>query len=147
MITIGIDPDLDKSGLAIIEEGKITAMSKYSFPELIELLTDMKKNGEIFKVYLEDPEANKPVFFRKGNQKVMLKIAQNVGQVKAVARLINECLLFNSVTCHKIKPLVGYAKKAKRDSELFNKITGWEKRSNEDCRDAALIALFGKISS
>jgi len=40
-----------------------------------------------------------------------------------------------------MKPLRGSVKKAKNDAKLFNKITGWEGKSNQDKRDAALLAM------
>lgn len=143
---IAIDPDLVKSGVAVIHRGRLTHLYSMKFMELMEFvlmnIDTVGKNNVV--VCMENPEANKPVFHRAGtNKNTMLKIAQNVGQVKAVARLIHESLEYNCVTCHKVTPLKGMVKRAKKDAELFKKLTGWEGRSNEDQRDAALIGLYG----
>lgn len=143
MIIIGIDPDIEASGMAIIKDKVILSMHRVPFPELIEQIVNAHKQGEII-VKLEDVEANKPIFWRKGlNATVQLKVAQDVGRVKAVARLIMQSLEYHGVTVQMIKPLKGNVKKAKKDASYFNQITGWEKRSNEDGRDAALIGIYG----
>ena len=143
MITIALDPDIEASGMAIIKEGAIVSMFKVPFPELIEQIVNAHRNGEIV-VKLEDVEANKPMFVRNlAGAKQAMKVAQNVGMCKGVARMIKESLEYHGVTVQMIKPLKGAVKKAKKDASYFNQITGWEKRSNEDCRDAALIGLYG----
>ena len=145
MIIIGIDPDIEASGMAIIKDGKIEAMLKIPFPELIEKIVSAHKQGKIV-VKLEDVEANKPMFVRNlAGAKQAMKVAQNVGMCKGVARMIKESLEYHGVTVQMIKPLKGNVKKAKKDASYFNQITGWEKRSNEDCRDAALIGIFGVL--
>ncbi|MEH6451143.1 MAG: hypothetical protein V7765_20935 [Oleispira sp.] len=72
------------------------------------------------------------------------KIAQNVGQVKGVKRVLVECLLHEGIPVRLVKPLKGiYKKKAKADAKFFNQLTGWTGSSNEDKRDAGLLALNG----
>lgn len=91
---------------------------------------------------LEDVEAIKATFMRKGqNPAAMRKIAQNVGQVKQTARLIKEMADYFGVDIVMVKPLGGLAKSAKKNADLFKRLTGWEGRSNEDTRDAAMLAL------
>jgi len=137
---IGIDPDLVKSGVAVTEGGKILTLDAIRFFELCRFI-DEHKHQCVF--HLEDVESNKPTFQRNVNQSAMRKIAQNVGQVKAVCRLLVEYLDGAGANYKLIKPLVGHVKRAKKDAEFFNKLTGWQGRSNEDKRDAALLALYG----
>ncbi len=142
-LVIGIDPDLEKSGVAVVVKGQIESLHKLELDDLCDFVVERFTAGVV--VVLEDVEANKPVFNR-GNQskRVRERIAQNVGNVKATARHIDRMLTKRGVTVTKVAPLRGAVKRqAKKNSVYFNKLTGWSGRSNEDTRDAALLALFG----
>ena len=143
-LTIGIDPDLKASGVAIVVRNKISELKNMPFPELIEYITALAADNEI-TVKLEDVNAWSSVKHRAGTgPAAMRKISQNVGQVKAVATLIKQSLNSKGIEVHLVKPLRGEVKmQAKKNSAYFNKLTGWTGSSNEDNRDAALIALHG----
>lgn len=143
-LIIGIDPDLKASGVAIVVRNKISELKNMPFPELIEYITALAADNEIM-VKLEDVNAWSGVKHRAGTgPAAMRKISQNVGQVKAVATLIKQSLNSKGIDVHLVKPLRGEVKmQAKKNSAYFNKLTGWTGSSNEDNRDAALIALHG----
>lgn len=150
-IVFGIDPDLVKSGTAVVIDGVIKDIKSMAFPELVGFAEDLRSSasmsGDVLTVIMEDPEVNKPIFNRVGVKgRALLKVAQNVGQVKAAARLIAEMLESKGIFVIKVKPVTGHAKRAKKDAKFFNEITGWSGRSNEDCRDAAIIAIFSSKS-
>lgn len=138
---IGIDPDIQKSGVAVVECGQLTSLQALSFPDLLRFA---KENKSVTFV-IEDVESDKTTYIRKGtNAAQMRKIAQNVGMVKAAKRLMVECLQDMGIEIKLIKPLKGWVKKKiKEDGKFFNQLTGWKKRSSEDKRDAALIAYAG----
>lgn len=143
-LLVGIDPDLTKSGIALVQGGKILELDALSFPDLLEQAKAMKSQGALFVV--EDVEHDKTTYHRaKTNTRQHTRIAQNVGQVKGVARVMVQCLLHMGADVVQIKPLTGQVKaKAKGDASYFNRITGWDKGSNADKRDAAMLALsFG----
>lgn len=165
MIRIGIDPDLTKSGVATVVNGEIVTLKSMGFSELIEFV--VSKSHLPCAVLLEDVDNKKPVFASKlkrtvkgqnpllayvghapsqsgSNAKVNMSIAEDLGKVKATARLIKEVLEDKGIAVTLVKPLRGPIKKAKDSSVYFNKITGWTGRSNADTRDAALIAMFGQ---
>jgi len=137
---IGIDPDLSKSGVALVVSGKLLELSALPFPELLELART-EQSGTVFVV--EDVEHDKTTYHRaRTNARQHARIAQNVGQVKGVARVLVECLEHMGCTVVQMKPLTGAVKsRAKADAAFFNQITGWQKRSNADMRDAAMLAL------
>ncbi|MCV6612427.1 MAG: hypothetical protein OIF55_16825 [Amphritea sp.] len=137
---IGIDPDLVKSGVAVTEGGEILTLDALRFFDLCQFI-DEHKHQAVF--HLEDVECNKSVYQRNTSQAGMRKIAQNVGQVKAIGRLLVEYLKGAGAEYKLVRPLVGPIKKAKKDAEFFNRQTGWAGKSNEDKRDAALLALYG----
>lgn len=140
-LLVGIDPDLTKSGIALVQNSKVLDLMALSFPDLLETAKTLVSQGALFVV--EDVEYDKTTYHRANtNVKKHAKIAQNVGQVKGVARVLVECLLHMGADVVQIKPLTGPIKrKAKEDAAYFNRITGWEKSSNADKRDAAMLAL------
>ncbi|WP_010323643.1 hypothetical protein [Marinobacterium stanieri] len=145
-LVIGIDPDLVKSGVGIVRNGKLEELHALNIVDLQGLIKEGVGIGAHFVV--EDVESMKPTFPRhlkaqgkESRERQMQKISQNVGQVKAVARIVCQCLDALGASYTLVKPLGGTAKAAKRNAELFKKMTGWEGRSNEDTRDAAMLAL------
>ncbi len=142
-LVVGIDPDLVKSGVAIVENGTLTKLYALTFHEIVTKLAG-ELNHEGATVIVEDVETDSTTYHRGGtNARQHARIAQNVGQVKGVKRVLVECLIAEGVNVVQVKPLRGPIKRAKSDAEYFNKITGWTGRTNEDKRDAALLALWG----
>jgi hypothetical protein len=150
--TIGIDPDLDKSGVATIRNNQIVALDAMRFFDLIGFieehkatavfhLEDVEYHKATFQRYIKDPKTKKQRALKPAE---MYRVSQNVGQVKAIGRLISNYLKDSGAEYHLIKPLTGMVKKAKDDADFFNRLTNWDGRSNQDKRDAALLALFGK---
>lgn len=139
---IGIDPDLVKSGVAVTVDGQILTLDSMNFFDLCKFI-DEHKHQAIF--HLENVEYCKAVYPREAarNEAVKLNIAQKVGMVKAMGRMIEQYLDSSGAEYKLVKHLVGHVKKGKKDAEFFNRLTGWQGRSNEDKRDAALLALYG----
>lgn len=144
-LVVGIDPDLVKSGVALVREGEILSLQALSFPQLLKFAADVDLAVPKPLFVVEDVEIDKTTYRRaKTNARTHAAIAQKVGQVKGVARVLVECLNDMGADVLQVKPLQGPAKRqAKGDADYFNRITGWEGRSNQDTRDAALLALFG----
>ena len=148
MITIGIDPDMIASGLAVVSGKQITKLHSVRLPNLVATIQAIGSPGEVV-IKLENPEANKAVFSRaitgaKNQRAVKDAIAMKVGKVMATAHHIHEMLVAAGYPVKLVAPLKGPLKRqAKDDAEYFNKVTGWSGRSNQDQRDAALIALWG----
>lgn len=145
MLIIGIDPDLEASGVAVVRNGQIKTLTTMDFFDLQELiqLHNEANHDVIFAV--ENVELNKALYAKHNGKKhrVRERIGQNIGQVKGVARLIEQYLVRLNCRYVMVAPLKGRFKKAKEDREYFNRLTGWQRSSNADKRDAALIALYG----
>ena len=142
-IIIGIDPDLVKSGVAITQAQQIISLDAMSFFQLIQFIEEHKHQACF---HLEDVEHDKAVYRRPGVKSAAVErsIAQKVGQVKAIGRLLKQYLIDTGADFKLIKPLKGVTKRnAKKNAEYFNRLTGWAGKSNEDKRDAALLALYG----
>ncbi|MDP2505401.1 hypothetical protein [Oceanobacter sp. 3_MG-2023] len=142
-LVVGIDPDLVQSGVAEVRGGELLSLNKRSFPDLLEYAVGLDTEHVLFVV--EDVETDKTTYHRaKTNARQHARIAQNVGQVKGVARVLVECLQHRGFRVVQVAPLKGPAKRqAKTDAVFFNRLTGWSGRSNSDTRDAALLALYG----
>ncbi|WP_067517871.1 hypothetical protein [Endozoicomonas ascidiicola] len=142
MLIIGIDPDLEASGVALVKNGQLVDMETLNFFDLQDFITHYKDEA-VFAV--ENVEQNKSLYAHHNgkNQRVRERIGQNVGQVKAVARLIEQFLTRLDAPFVMVTPLKGRFKQAKKDKDYFNRLTGWTGSSNADKRDAALIALYG----
>lgn len=148
MIVIGIDPDLTASGVAVIHSGRILELDRIPFTGMVNWLSYQSALNDVL-IKIEDPNLIKPTFPRmlptaRNKQAVSNRISQNVGQVKAVATLLIETITAAGYQVKCCRPLAGGHKaRCKKDAAYFNQLTGWVGRSNEDSRDAALIALFG----
>lgn len=136
---IGIDPDLVKSGVALVDGGKILELHALSFYELTQLIEQYPDAHYV----VENVEYDKTTYIRPGlSRAAMCKVAQNVGQVKGTHKHIYDWLTEKGCKVTRVQPLRGPVKqKAKTSADYFNRLTGWTGRSNEDKRDAALIAL------
>lgn len=141
-MVVGIDPDIEASGVAIILEGKIEKLIKMTFFELIKFIDENQLDAFFIVENVELHSSLYAIHIGK-NSRVREKIAQNVGKVKAVCRLIEEFLIQIDANFVLAKPIKGFLKKTKKDKLYFNQLTGWNGNSSEDTRDAAIIALFG----
>lgn len=131
---IGIDPDLDKSGVAI-KEGKNLRLMNLKFAELRRVFEENK--ALIKLVVIEAGWLNKKANFhgRAGQTKhAGERIAKNVGENHATGKLIAEIAEDYGLIVSLVRPV-----RSKYNSADFNLITGWQGRSNQEQRDAAML--------
>lgn len=132
-IIIGIDPDLEKSGVAILGNG--LQLKNMTFPETIELFRN--EQDSIKKVVIEAGWENKKANFRVGenhSRQVNEQISRRVGMNHATGILLAEIAQAMGIAVLLVKPT-----KSKLDAKEFNKITGWQGRTNQEVRDAAML--------
>jgi hypothetical protein len=146
-LRLGIDPGTDKSGIALMEDGKYVKLSLWSFMELHDYIVNRDK---CLVVTIEDVMAIKPTFDRYANKdknkKIaeMKKIAQNVGMVKGTYCQIIKMLEYYDCQYEATRPLQGTLKAAKHSAATFQRFTGWAESSNEHNRDAAMLLYHYK---
>lgn len=138
---IAIDPDMRKSGVAYIaENGEVIDLQALSISQLSDVI-HAYHNSVIYAI--EDVNKHGTVYRhnRKGGASVQARIAQNIGMVKAAGVMIIDVI--ESATGRKpvLAPL-GIGKQTKRNAKLFNQLTGWQGKTNEDTRDAACIGRW-----
>jgi hypothetical protein len=137
---IGIDPGVNV-GYALwnSQEKKFYCLATMGFWDTIKKLSELKQEvKQLYTVVIEDPNLNKPTFFRKGQNKFMMqKISQNVGSNKRDATLLIEWLQYNGFKIQRVKPT-----SAKWKDDLFKRLTGHKGRTSQHVRDAAKL-VFG----
>ena len=135
---IGIDPDLTKSGVAILSPS--LELKNLTFAETVELFRSQQAN--IKKVVIEAGWLTKKsnLHSRYGQTKTAgERIAKNVGENHATGKLLVEMAESLGLTVVLVRPT-----RSKKDAKEFNRITGWTGRSNQETRDAAML-IFGMI--
>lgn len=149
-VIVGIDPDVERSGIAYLDVTKDPALSLNAlhFPVLIEYLRTIKmqcaKEDKTLRVIIEagwlnrsnwhlNPRDSKAVIAAKGNQ---------AGRNHEVGRKIAEMCLYHEIPHELIKPLTKMWKGRERkiSATEFNEITGYRGRTNQEMRDAGLLA-------
>ena len=131
---IGIDPDLVKSGIAVLhrDTGKI----EYNCLTFVDMLGFIRMNRPIIKcVYLEAGWLNeKSSWHGAQNKSVAAKIGKNVGQNHATGILMEQCITAEGVKVVLVKPSA-----KKLDAEAFAKLTKIQTRTNQEVRDAVML--------
>ena len=132
IVKIGIDPDVEKNGVAIKHDGKLT-LHNLKFFELFDLL----KTYPNAQVVIEGGWLNKSNWHTKRNGSAALnaKIGNHTGANHEVGRKIVEMCEYLDIDYRVVRPT-----KSKVKSDLFHKITGI-KKSNQEQRDAAMLIL------
>ena len=140
---IGIDPDLKKCGVVEYSDRGfiIESYKKYTTAMILEDVPVWINKGYVFAI--EDVNAIKTIYakHRHATKAVQSRIAQNVGMVKATGTMIIDYIEHHGGKLILVPPGVG--KQTRKNAELFNQITGYTGRTNEDTRDAYWIAKHG----
>ena len=135
MIFIGIDVGVN-TGFAKSFNGKLCEVKTYSTVQAQADLLFYCKNGKTpdgVKVFIED--ARKRKWFTGGREK-----AQGAGAIKIQCKLWEDFLQHYGFDYELIAPKNNTTKLS---AEQFAKLTGWEYRTNEHSRDAAML-IFGR---
>lgn len=152
-IVIGIDPDVDKSGIAQLDnESKQMQVSALPFPLLCAYLQKEKasaeQSGKSIVVLIEAGWLNHSNWhlIRGMTIQKAAQIGNATGRNHETGRKIAEMCHYFGITYKLIKPLKKMWKGAdgKITAEEFSRITGCTSRTNQEMRDAGLIAYFYK---
>lgn len=134
---LGIDPDLEKSGVAVLRD---TNKIEYSTLNFVETLAFVRMNKSIIKcVYVEAGWLNKKSNWHgASNMSVAARVGKNVGENHATGKLLIECIEAEGLKVVPVKPST-----KKLNSEDFERITKIKTRTNQEERDAILL-VFGR---
>jgi hypothetical protein len=135
-IIVGVDPDSKYHGIAIYKNRELTDLKMWQLNDIIDFI---EKNDCIFSI--ENVLANKFVYARnnKGNKAVTSKIAMSIGRCQQAQEELTRMLNHHGVPFMLTKPT---KKNWAKDKKMFEAITGWTERSNEDTRSAAYFGYL-----
>lgn len=150
-LIIGIDGDLDKSGVAIWDkENAIIELKTLGFFQLLEYLTTEKEKIKIVKIEAGFLNQKSNFHFAK-SKGISDRISKNVGENQAVGKLIIQMCQHLEIPYKLVKPFqktwnTKSGKISDKELKLFlhrQKINLTNKTTNQETRDSALIALYG----
>lgn len=150
MIHIGIDPDINKSGVAIYnDKGNEIHVRGYTYFELYDYLRELDKeyHGNI-KIYVEAGWINKKSNWHYSKNKfTSQRIAKNVGSNHEAGRKIAEMCEYLNINTTLVKPLPKIWKNGKISTEELQMVLKGKnmiidkRRPNQDERDSAILLL------
>lgn len=134
MLIVGIDPDLEKSGVAVIEHGVQGIRVKTApFHEIVTHLTSVKEH--VKAVYIEAGWLNRRSNWHKASTtSKACKIAKNVGENHAAGKLLAKSLESVGIKVILVRP-----SNTKLKAEQFQRLTNIKARLNQDQRDAVML--------
>lgn len=131
-LILGIDPGAH-TGVATYVGGQLTDLETVG-PHQIERLIRGRAPA---RVVFEDSRLQSHTWTSSASKAAAAKMARNVGQVDAWCYLITAICAELGIAAHGISPA---GKGAKLDAKQFASVTGWNGKSNEHVRDAAMVA-------
>lgn len=138
---IGIDPDSKSHGVAIYMDGKLKTLTNWTLPEIISFVNPEEVRG-CCVISIEDTTAKKCVYRQHSINKARAQgeIGRRLGMCQQSQIELERVLEFMGIPVIRHKPQSGnWADK----KNLFEKVTGWVKRSNKDTRSAAYFGYVG----
>ncbi|MET3512759.1 hypothetical protein ABIC63_000524 [Pseudacidovorax sp. 1753] len=134
MKILGIDPGAN-TGIATFEGGQLRALDTITPLQLERTI----RAAAPARVIYEDSRLQSRAWTAQAKtaKGAALATARDLGQVDAWCSLIDAICEELGIPAHGISPA---AKGPKRSAENFAAYTGWTGRSNQHCRDAAMVA-------
>lgn len=131
---LGIDPG-KTTGLGFVKDGKVINLMSVDFWCCIDEINTIASSGEPYLIVIEVPKTDHVWQPKARGGNYAKSIAVDVGRVINQGELIAEYCkrnLINYITKHPI---------GKIEADYFNRITSWNKQSNQHTRDAAMLAF------
>jgi hypothetical protein len=136
--TIGIDPDSERHGYAVYENGRLIVCGTATTVEIITgHLPDLLERGAV-RFGIEDVMANQFVYGRnvKASKAAQSKVAMHIGRCQQAQLELMRWLERYDITVILHRPQRGNWADNKAQ---FESVTGWAGRSNADSRSAAFF--------
>lgn len=131
-LILGMDPGAS-TGVATFVDGALVQLDTIAPHEIERTI----RAAMPARVVFEDSRLQSHTWTRGKSGAASAKMARNVGQVDAWCTLITAVCGELGIPAHGISPA---AKGAKVQADRFAVVTGWQGRSNEHERDAAMVA-------
>lgn len=136
---IGIDPDVDKSGVAFLK-GNQLELDNLNFFQLLDYFKIRKEAFPDLEIYIECGFLNKSNWHKSAGKSAAFnaKIGEHTGANFETAKKIVEMCEYLEIKYHKIQP-----RRSKIDNDYFKKLTGYTGRTNQEQRDAFML-IYGR---
>lgn len=144
---IGIDPGV-KTGWAVYDpwRKKMVEVCTKSFLSTLVAVNEIEvgvhetidEDCEV-TFFIENPGLNKPTFPRNANRKAMERISRNVGANCREAELLIGCIREYGFKVIECRPKKNKLSRGKMKMKEFQRLTGYEGRTSQHGRDAALL--------
>ena len=148
---IGCDPDSDKSGIAVVEDGELTQLKNMGLIDIYDLFQFLYVHEPNSELHIENvngircssfnwikPRNNSPAEIARV-KKVNAKISENVGKCKnAQSQIERIAEHFRIKVVH--HPVSKMWKDSKTGKAALEKVFGYTGQSNEDSRSACYFA-------
>jgi hypothetical protein len=143
---IGIDPDVEKSGVAIRYMGepfKNTDLINKSFWDLHEYLELISTSGAELHIVVEAGHLNAKSNFRSGKMTALAsdRVSREVGRNHQTGILIIEYLVKKGLSHELHVPRSPVVKKAIQSAEVFKQLTKLDVVCNPETRSAAMLVF------
>jgi hypothetical protein len=147
-VIIGIDPDVDKSGVCLLyTHSQHVLLANVAFPALLDKLLELREStkriGLCLIVVVEAGWLVDKSNYHETHGSAGEKIAKNTGSNHQVGKLILEMCRHYGIECDEQYPLTKGWRGPKgkiTHEEIASFISSFPKFSNQETRDAALIA-------
>ena len=142
MIVIGVDPDSSEHGIAVYKSDILASLHQWALPEIVKYITSDEINGDCY-FSIEDVKANRAIYRQHSHRKARPQgeIGRRLGMCQQAQVELERMLESLGVPFVLHRPQKGnWADTQKKP--LFEKITGWDKRSNADTRSAAFMGFL-----
>lgn len=134
---VGIDPGVH-TGFCVTDNGSLTDVETMTFTEAqawcLNCIARYREQGNVstLELVIEDPRGQ---FVPKGDPRHGAHRLKGVGSVERDCKLWVEFAEFYSIPYRLVKP----GKYRNIDAKTFKKFTGWEGRTSEHARAAAMM--------
>lgn len=132
---VGIDPDIDKSGVAF-SNGELIELKNLTFFELFEYLKTLGSRTEKLYIYIECGYLNQSNWHKRADRSSAFnaKVGERTGANFETAKKIVEMCEYLKLQHFKIKPT-----RTKVKASFFKSLTGIQSRTNQEQRDAYML--------
>lgn len=141
-VVVGIDPDSDKHGIAVFDDGVLTLCGRESTVSIVENYIKALRLRETEVLFaIEDVMANKFVYARneRSSKAAQSKVAMHIGRCQQAQVELIAWLEHLAIPYQLFKPQQG---NWAINKAAFERATGWQKSSNADGRSAAYFGFL-----
>ena len=140
-IVVGVDPDSKAHGVAVYRSGVLSELTSMALMDVMAFISSEESVRTSIVFSIEDVMHNKFIYGRnqRSNRKVQDKIAISVGRCQQSQVELVRLLETLNIKYELHRPTIN---NWANNKSMFEKATGWTKRSNEDTRSAAYFGYL-----